>query len=40
VATGFATDWCGEMEISAWEIGAGLGELRRRIGLPLEGLAR
>lgn len=25
VATGFRTDWRGEMEISAWEVGAGLG---------------
>ena len=27
VATGLRTDWQGEMEISAWEIGAGLGGL-------------
>jgi len=27
VATGFRTDWRGEMEISAWEVGAGLGGL-------------
>lgn len=27
VATGFRTDWQGEMEISAWEVGAGLGGL-------------
>jgi hypothetical protein len=27
VATGFRTDWRAEMEISAWEVGAGLGGL-------------
>jgi hypothetical protein len=27
VATGFRTDWRGEMAISAWEVGAGLGGL-------------
>ena len=27
VATGYSTDWTGEIQVSAWEIGAGLGGL-------------
>jgi hypothetical protein len=27
VATGYATDWIGEIQVSAWETGAGLGGL-------------
>ena len=38
VTTGYATNWCGEGEISAWEVGGGCGNHLAAWGINLSGM--